>query len=167
MVQPGQDWDGYNDTGPLGLPDLGAHPCQDDDRRHPRACAVSGRRPRACRSARRTGAGHVRHHVLIDRIRQGRQASRAGGDHRDTLAGVAGYPVRDEHLVIESPDNARLRAPGLPASSAVLAAALASAAAFSALAFASVAAFSAVFEHLPNLCRDVFAPFLRRRLELR
>ena len=34
----------------------------------------------------------VRHHVLIDRIRQGRQASRAGGDHRDTFAGAAGHP---------------------------------------------------------------------------
>ena len=43
----------------------------------------------------------------------------------------------------KSPDRARLRAPGLPASSAVLAAALASAAAFSAAALASVAALSA------------------------
>jgi len=47
-------------------------------------------RTRACRSARRTGAGHVRHDVLIDRIRQGRQTSRAGSDHRDALAGTAG-----------------------------------------------------------------------------
>jgi len=49
-------------------------------------------RTRACRSARRTGAGHVRHDVLIDRIRQGRQTSRAGSDHRDALAGTAGRP---------------------------------------------------------------------------
>ena len=34
----------------------------------------------------------LRHHVLIDRIRQGRQASRPGGDHCDTLAGAAGHP---------------------------------------------------------------------------
>ena len=51
-----------------------------------------GAGPRDCRSARRTGAGHVRHHVLIDRIRQGRQAWRPGGDHCDTLAGAAGHP---------------------------------------------------------------------------
>src|SRR6516225_11239279 len=37
--------------------------------------------PRACRSARWTGAGHVRQHVLIDRIREGWQTSCAGGDN--------------------------------------------------------------------------------------
>src|SRR5262249_51598566 len=54
-------------------------------------CALS-HGTRTDRPDRRTGAGHVRHHVLIDRIRQGRQASRPGGDHCDTLAGAAGHP---------------------------------------------------------------------------
>ena len=49
---------------------------------------------RAHRSARRTGAGHVRHHACVDRAHQGRQAARAGGDHRDALGGAAGHPDR-------------------------------------------------------------------------
>src|SRR5262249_21010872 len=48
--------------------------------------------PRTFGASRRTGAGLVRRHLLIDRIRQGRQTPRAGGDHRDTLAGAAGPP---------------------------------------------------------------------------
>ena len=35
---------------------------------------------RADRPDRRTGAGHVRHHARVDRVHQGRQAARAGGD---------------------------------------------------------------------------------------
>jgi hypothetical protein len=56
--------------------------------------ALSRRGPRACRSARRTGAGHVRQHVLSDRIRQERQAPRAGGDHRNAFGGAAADPDR-------------------------------------------------------------------------
>src|SRR5262249_56382644 len=53
-----------------------------------------GAGPAACRSARRTGAGHVRQHVLIDRIREGWQTSCAGGDNLDALATAAGPPRR-------------------------------------------------------------------------
>ena len=49
---------------------------------------------RADRPARRTGAGHVRRHAVVDRVHQGRQAARAGGDHRDALGGAAGHPDR-------------------------------------------------------------------------
>jgi len=44
------------------------------------------------RDPRRTGAGDVRHHVVVDRVREGWQTTRAGGDDRDTLAGAAGHP---------------------------------------------------------------------------
>ena len=67
---------------------------QDDDRRRHGARALSRRGARADRSARRTGAGHVRHHAVVDRVHQGRQAARAGGDHRDALGGAAGRPDR-------------------------------------------------------------------------
>ena len=33
-------------------------------------------------------------HALVDRVHQGRQAARAGGDHRDALGGAAGHPDR-------------------------------------------------------------------------
>ena len=49
---------------------------------------------RADRPARRTGAGHVRHHGLVDRVHQGRQAARAGGDDGDALGGAAGHSDR-------------------------------------------------------------------------
>ena len=42
----------------------------------------------------RTGAGLLRHHAGVDRVHQGRQAARAGGDHRDALGGAAGHPDR-------------------------------------------------------------------------
>jgi tripartite-type tricarboxylate transporter receptor subunit TctC len=38
------------------------------------------------------GQAQVMFASIIDRIRQGRQASRAGGDNRDALAGAAGHP---------------------------------------------------------------------------
>ena len=34
------------------------------------------------------------HHALVDRVHQGRQAARAGGDHRDALGGATGHPDR-------------------------------------------------------------------------
>ena len=37
---------------------------------------------------------HVRYHFIVDRAHQGRQAARAGGDHRDALGGAAGHPDR-------------------------------------------------------------------------
>ena len=46
----------------------------------------------ADRPARRAGAGHVRHPCRVDRIHQGRQAARAGGDHGDALGSAAGHP---------------------------------------------------------------------------
>ena len=49
---------------------------------------------RADRSARRAGAGAVRRPCRVDRAHQGRQAARAGGDHRDALGGAAGHPDR-------------------------------------------------------------------------
>jgi|SRR5262245_6726115 len=57
--------------------------------------AVSRRWCCAARSARRTGAGHVPHHVRIDRIRQDRKTPRAGGDHRDAFGGAAADPDRE------------------------------------------------------------------------
>ena len=36
----------------------------------------------------------VRRHAVVDRAHQGRQAARAGGDHRDALGGAAGRPDR-------------------------------------------------------------------------
>ena len=53
-----------------------------------------GASARTDRSARRTGAGLLRHHVTADRVHQGRQAARAGGDDRDALGGAAGHPDR-------------------------------------------------------------------------
>ena len=50
---------------------------QDDDRHQHGARALSRRRARADRSARRAGAGHVRQHALVNRAHQGRQAARA------------------------------------------------------------------------------------------
>ena len=67
---------------------------QDDDRRRHGPRALSRRGARADRSARRAGAGHVRRHAVVDRAHQGRQAARAGGDHRDALGGAAGHPDR-------------------------------------------------------------------------
>ena len=67
---------------------------QDDGRRRHGSRAVSRRGARAHRSARRAGAGYVRHHVILDRVHQSRQAARAGGDHRDALGGAAGRPDR-------------------------------------------------------------------------
>ena len=67
---------------------------QDDDRRQHGARALSRRRARADRPARRTGAGHVRHTARVDRAHQGRQAARAGGDDGDALGGAAGHPDR-------------------------------------------------------------------------
>ena len=37
---------------------------------------------------------HVRRHARVDRVHQGRQAARAGGDNRDALGGAAGHPDR-------------------------------------------------------------------------
>ena len=36
----------------------------------------------------------VRHHALVDRVHQGRQAARAGGDDGDALGGAAGHSDR-------------------------------------------------------------------------
>ncbi len=72
----------------------GGRAVQDDGRRRHGSRALSRCGPCARRSARRTGAGHVRHHVLIDRIRQGRQTPRPGGDHRDALGGATPDPDR-------------------------------------------------------------------------
>ena len=36
----------------------------------------------------------VRHHAAVDRVHQGRQAARAGGDHGDALGGAAGRSDR-------------------------------------------------------------------------
>ena len=72
----------------------GRRAVQDDGRRQHAARALSRRGARADRPARRTGAGHVRHHACFDRVHQGRQAARAGGDHRDALGGAAGYSDR-------------------------------------------------------------------------
>ena len=49
---------------------------------------------RACRSARRTGAGHVRRRYRVDRVHQGRQAACVGGDHGNALGGAAGHSDR-------------------------------------------------------------------------
>ena len=67
---------------------------QDDDRRRHGPRALSRRGARADRSARRAGAGHVRRHAVVDRVHQGRQAARAGGDHCDALGGAAGHADR-------------------------------------------------------------------------
>ena len=67
---------------------------QDDGRRQHGPRALSRRRARADRSDRRTGAGDVRPHARVDRVHQGRQAARAGGDHRDALGGAAGHADR-------------------------------------------------------------------------
>ena len=48
----------------------------------------------AHRSARRAGAGLCSAPCLVDRVHQGRQAARAGGDHRDALGGAARHPDR-------------------------------------------------------------------------
>ena len=53
-----------------------------------------GAGPRPERSARRTGAGHVRPAAQFNRAHQGRQAPRSGGHHRDALARIAGHPDR-------------------------------------------------------------------------
>ena len=71
---------------------------QDDDRRRHGARAVSRRGAGAYRSARRAGAGHVRQSCRVDRVHQGRQAARAGGDHRDALGGAAGHSDRGEFV---------------------------------------------------------------------
>ena len=73
--QSGQDQHGVGrqrDRDPCGR-----RAVQDDDRRRHGSRAVSRRRARAHRSARRTGAGHVRPHACVDRVHQGRQAARA------------------------------------------------------------------------------------------
>jgi Tripartite tricarboxylate transporter family receptor len=61
---------------------------QGDDRRRHGSCAISGHSSRAHRSARRAGPGHVRHHALVDRIHQGRQAAPAGGNHHDAFGRI-------------------------------------------------------------------------------
>ena len=54
-----------------------------------------GHGARAHRSARRAGAGLSSPRTTgIDRVHQGRQAARAGGDHRDALGGAAGHADR-------------------------------------------------------------------------
>ena len=90
--QSGQDQHGVGrqrDRAPCGR-----RAVQDDGRRRHGSRALSRRGARADRSARRTGAGHVRRHARVDRVHQGRQAARAGGDHRDALGGAAGHPDR-------------------------------------------------------------------------
>ena len=67
-----------------------------------------GGAPASDRSARRAGAGHVRRHARVDRVHQGRQAARAGGDHRDALGGAAGHPDRGRCSC-----RATRRAPGI------------------------------------------------------
>ena len=68
---------------------------QDDGRRRHGSCAVSRRCAGADRSARRTGAGRCSApDAGVDRVYQGRQAARAGGDHRDALGGAAGRADR-------------------------------------------------------------------------
>ena len=66
---------------------------QDDDRRRHDPRAVSRWSARAHRPARRAGAGHVRHHVRLDRAHQSREAPRTGGDHRDALGSAADVPT--------------------------------------------------------------------------
>ena len=53
-----------------------------------------GAGPHAHRSARRTGAGYVRPHAVLDRVHQGRQAARARGHDRNALGSAAGRPDR-------------------------------------------------------------------------
>jgi Tripartite tricarboxylate transporter family receptor len=62
---------------------------QDDGRGRPPARAISRRIARTHRSARRTGAGHVRVGALIDRVRADWQGARARGDYRETVANAA------------------------------------------------------------------------------
>ena len=76
-----------------------AGPCrwravQDDDRCQHGSRAVSRRWPGADRSARRTGTGRFRSLAGVDRVHQGRQAARAGGDHRSAFGGAAGHSAR-------------------------------------------------------------------------
>ena len=74
-----------------------ATPCgrravQDDDRRRHGPRALSRRGARADRSARRAGAGRCSLRIAcVDRVHQGRQAARAGGDHCDAFGGAAGH----------------------------------------------------------------------------
>ncbi len=72
------------------LPPRHRRDVQDDGRHRHGPRAVSRRSARDDRPARRPGPGHVRHHTPVDRVHQGRQASRAGGDHGDALGGAAG-----------------------------------------------------------------------------
>src|SRR5262249_24843320 len=46
------------------------------------------------RPPRATGAGVFPHDGLVNRVRQGRQPARAGGDHGDAIGGAAGHPDR-------------------------------------------------------------------------
>ena len=71
---------------------------QDDGRRQHGARALSRRGARADRSARRAGAGHVRHHAASIEYIRSRQAARAGGDDRDALGGAAGHSDRGEFV---------------------------------------------------------------------
>jgi len=67
---------------------------QDDGRGQHGACALSWWRARAHRFARRTGAGLLPHHCLIDRVYQGWQAACARSNHRDALGRAARHPDR-------------------------------------------------------------------------
>jgi tripartite-type tricarboxylate transporter receptor subunit TctC len=82
---------------------VGGHRClhprsrravQDDDRGRHGSCALSWWRARAHRFARRTGAGLLPHHCLIDRVYQGWQAACARSNHRDALGRAARHPDR-------------------------------------------------------------------------
>ena len=66
----------------------------DDDRRRPRARAVSRRGPGVDRPVGRPGAGDVRQSAIVDRSYSGRQAAGAGGDDGDARQGVAGCADR-------------------------------------------------------------------------
>ena len=87
----------------MASPGTAPRPCgrrtvQDDGRRRHGARALSRRGACADRSARRTGAGHVRRSAGIDRAHQGRQAARACGDDGDASEALPDVPTVSEFL---------------------------------------------------------------------
>ena len=73
----------------------GRRTVQDDDRRRHGARALSRRRrPRSPICSAGRCRSDVSRYDRVDRVHQGRQAARAGGDHRDALGGAAGHPDR-------------------------------------------------------------------------
>jgi tripartite-type tricarboxylate transporter receptor subunit TctC len=63
-----------------------------DDRHEVGACAVSQRGGGDDRLAERTSAALFRHHGIVARVRESRQATRAGGHHRAAPGCAAGHP---------------------------------------------------------------------------